>query len=125
MRRKARTTTRERLIHAVAPDHARGQAHHESQRGRGELALLRARPAAPEFEDTPKRFFDWYLHALARRFPVLPPTPRAHRTSSVEDEHLKGWPVQGCSLAGREQPVATATVLSMRGCCTDRPCSGH
>jgi len=41
-------------------------------------------PQHPEFEDTPKRFFDWYLHALLGDFSVLPPTPRAHRLSSLE-----------------------------------------
>lgn len=41
-------------------------------------------PQHPEFEDTPKRFIDWYLHALAGDFSVVPPTLRAHRTSSCE-----------------------------------------
>ncbi|SHF91614.1 Rieske 2Fe-2S family protein [Microbulbifer donghaiensis] len=41
-------------------------------------------PQHPQFEDTPKRFFDWYLYALAGDFGVLPPSPRAHRTSAVE-----------------------------------------
>lgn len=41
-------------------------------------------PQHPEFEDTPKRFLDWYLHALAGDFSVVPPTVRAHRVSSCE-----------------------------------------
>jgi phenylpropionate dioxygenase-like ring-hydroxylating dioxygenase large terminal subunit len=41
-------------------------------------------PQHPEFEDTPKRFLAWYLHALAGDFSVVPPTPRAHRTSACE-----------------------------------------
>lgn len=41
-------------------------------------------PQHPEFEDTPKRFVDWYLHALAGDFSVIPPTVRTHRTSSCE-----------------------------------------
>ena len=41
-------------------------------------------PQHPEFEDTPKRFLDWYLHALAGDFSVVAPTPRAHRTSACE-----------------------------------------
>jgi Rieske 2Fe-2S family protein len=41
-------------------------------------------PQHPEFEDTPKRFVDWYLHALAGDFTVVPPTLRTHRTSSCE-----------------------------------------
>jgi Rieske 2Fe-2S family protein len=41
-------------------------------------------PQHPEFEDTPKRFVDWYTHALAGDFSVVPPTVRAHRTSSCE-----------------------------------------
>ncbi|QNP40006.1 aromatic ring-hydroxylating oxygenase subunit alpha [Lysobacter solisilvae (ex Woo and Kim 2020)] len=41
-------------------------------------------PQHPEFEDTPKRFVDWYLHALAGDFSVVAPTVRAHRTSSCE-----------------------------------------
>lgn len=41
-------------------------------------------PQHPEFEDTPKRFVDWYCHALAGDFSVIPPTVRAHRTSSCE-----------------------------------------
>ena len=41
-------------------------------------------PQHPEFEDTPKRFVDWYMHALAGDFSVIPPTVRAHRTSSCE-----------------------------------------
>lgn len=41
-------------------------------------------PQHPEFEDTPKRFVDWYLHALAGDFAVVPPTVRAHRASSCE-----------------------------------------
>jgi Rieske 2Fe-2S family protein len=41
-------------------------------------------PQHPEFEDTPKRFVDWYLHALAGDFTVVPPTPRTHRTSACE-----------------------------------------
>ena len=40
-------------------------------------------PQHPEFEDTPMRFFDWYLHALAGDFDVVEPTVRAHRLSSV------------------------------------------
>ena len=41
-------------------------------------------PQHPEFEDTPKRFVDWYCHALAGDFSVIPPTVRTHRTSSCE-----------------------------------------
>ncbi len=41
-------------------------------------------PQHPEFEDTPKRFFDWYLRALTGDFAVVPPTPRTHRTSACE-----------------------------------------
>ena len=41
-------------------------------------------PQHPEFEDTPKRFVDWYMHALAGDFSVVPPTVRTHRTSSCE-----------------------------------------
>jgi len=41
-------------------------------------------PQHPEFEDTPKRFVDWYVHALAGDFAVVPPTVRAHRASSCE-----------------------------------------
>ena len=41
-------------------------------------------PQHPEFEDTPKRFFDWYLHALLGDFSVVAPTVRKHRTSSIE-----------------------------------------
>ncbi|GAB3089056.1 aromatic ring-hydroxylating oxygenase subunit alpha [Lysobacter terrae] len=41
-------------------------------------------PQHPEFEDTPKRFLDWYLHALAGDFSVIAPTVRAHRVSSCE-----------------------------------------
>ena len=41
-------------------------------------------PQHPEFEDTPRRFFDWYLHALLGDFGVVEPTLRKHRTSSVE-----------------------------------------
>lgn len=41
-------------------------------------------PQHPEFEDTPKRFFDWYFHALLGDFAVHAPTPRRHRTSSLE-----------------------------------------
>ncbi len=41
-------------------------------------------PQHPEFEDTPRRFVDWYLHALAGDFSVVPPTVRAHRVSSCE-----------------------------------------
>ncbi|MEO6263410.1 MAG: aromatic ring-hydroxylating dioxygenase subunit alpha [Luteimonas sp.] len=41
-------------------------------------------PVQPEFEDTPKRFVDWYLHALAGDFSVVEPTARLHRTSSLE-----------------------------------------
>lgn len=41
-------------------------------------------PQHPEFEDTPKRFVDWYLHALAGDFSVVAPTPRLHRTSACE-----------------------------------------
>jgi phenylpropionate dioxygenase-like ring-hydroxylating dioxygenase large terminal subunit len=41
-------------------------------------------PQHPEFEDTPKRFVDWYLHALAGDFAVVPPTVRTHRVSSCE-----------------------------------------
>jgi Rieske 2Fe-2S family protein len=41
-------------------------------------------PQHPEFEDTPKRFLAWYLHALAGDFSVIPPTPRTHRTSACE-----------------------------------------
>ena len=41
-------------------------------------------PQHPEFEDTPKRFVDWYLHALSGDFAVVPPTVRAHRASSCE-----------------------------------------
>ena len=41
-------------------------------------------PQHPEFEDTPKRFLDWYLHALAGDFSVVPPTVRTHRVSSCE-----------------------------------------
>ena len=41
-------------------------------------------PQHPEFEDTPKRFVAWYLHALAGDFSVIAPTPRAHRTSACE-----------------------------------------
>lgn len=44
-------------------------------------------PQHPEFEDTPKRFVDWYLHALAGDFSVVPPTVRAHRVSSCEMAH--------------------------------------
>ncbi|WP_323846547.1 aromatic ring-hydroxylating dioxygenase subunit alpha [Microbulbifer magnicolonia] len=41
-------------------------------------------PQHPQFEDTPRRFFDWYLHALEGDFSVTEPSTRAHRTSSVE-----------------------------------------
>ena len=41
-------------------------------------------PQHPEFEDTPKRFLDWYLHTLAGDFSVVEPTVRAHRLSSLE-----------------------------------------
>jgi Rieske 2Fe-2S family protein len=41
-------------------------------------------PQHPEFEDTPRRFFDWYLHALLGDFSVVAPTLRAHRTSALE-----------------------------------------
>lgn len=41
-------------------------------------------PQHPEFEDTPMRFIDWYLHALAGNHSVVVPTVRTHRTSSLE-----------------------------------------
>jgi phenylpropionate dioxygenase-like ring-hydroxylating dioxygenase large terminal subunit len=47
-------------------------------------------PQHPEFEDTPKRFLEWYLHALIGDFTVVPPTPRTHRTSFCEmTEHTE------------------------------------
>ena len=41
-------------------------------------------PQHPEFEDTPRRFIDWYLRALAGDTAVVAPTARAHRISSRE-----------------------------------------
>lgn len=41
-------------------------------------------PQHPQFEDTPRRFFDWYLNALVGNFEVVDPTPRQHRTSARE-----------------------------------------
>lgn len=53
-------------------------------------AFFEPGPQHPEFEDTPKRFVDWYLHALAGDFSVVAPTPRAHRTSACEVAQLQG-----------------------------------
>ena len=57
-------------------------------------------PQHPEFEDTPKRFVDWYVHALAGDFKVVPPTVRAHRASSCEvTAHWSGSPSSGSRLS--------------------------